>query len=78
MVDALLPWLAVLVWVTAVPPLFLGEGWEEGVGGAGMAFKVGVTGLAAVARLAVGRFQLQAYLEGVKEAVLTDLRERKV
>ncbi|CAM9115444.1 unnamed protein product, partial [Pylaiella littoralis] len=77
LVDSLLPWLATLVWVTAIPPLVLGERWG-GVGEAGMALRVGVTGLAAVARLAVGRFQIQAYLEGVKETVLKDLRQRKV
>eukprot|EP00903_Cladosiphon_okamuranus_P008587 g8237.t1 len=86
-VDFLLPWLATLIWVAAVPPLVLGwladEEVEEeeggrGRGGAGLALRVWVTGLAAAARLAVGRFQIQAYLEGVKESVLKDLRQRKV
>lgn len=91
-VDVLLPWLAALVWIAAVPPLFLGRwgggaaaaGEEEeeargrGGAGAGLALRVGVTGLAAAARLAVGRCQIQAYLEGAKESALKELRERKV
>lgn len=40
--------------------------------------RLGVTGLAVAARLSVGRRQLQAYLDGAKESVLRDLRERKV
>lgn len=89
MVDFLLPWLATLVWIAAVPPLVLGwwAGEEEeeqargvgsGGGGAGLSLRVGVTGLTAAARLAVGRFQIQAYLEGAKESALKDLRQRKV
>ena len=85
MVDLLLPWLATMVWVAAVPPLFLGwwgdVGGGEGAGGggrAGLSLRVGVTGLAAAARLSVGRFQIQAYLEGAKESVLKDLRQRRV
>lgn len=84
--DILLPWLATLVWIAAVPPLLLGRmtrgggDQEDGVRGvvAELALRVGVTGLAATARLAVGRLQIQAYLEGVKESALKELRERKV
>lgn len=90
-VDVVLPWLATLVWVAGVPPLSLGwwggggtseekrdEEAEGGDGATGLALRIAVTGLAAAARLAVGRFQIQAYLEGAKESVLKDLRERKV
>lgn len=76
--DGILPWLASLVWITEVPPLFLGERSGGGDPGRGMVLRVGVTGLAVWARLAVGKLQLQAYLEGVKESVLVDLREKKV
>ncbi|CAN0007653.1 unnamed protein product [Ectocarpus sp. 6 AP-2014] len=77
-VDGVLPWLASLVWISEVPPLVLGERWGGGDAGRALALRVGVTGLAAWARLAVGKLQLQAYLEGVKESVLADLREKKV
>ncbi|CAB1120915.1 unnamed protein product [Ectocarpus sp. CCAP 1310/34] len=76
--DGVLPWLASLVWITEVPLLVLGERWRGGDAGGALALRVGVTGLAAWARLAVGKLQLQAYLEGVKESVLVDLREKKV
>ncbi|CAN0430751.1 unnamed protein product [Ectocarpus sp. 8 AP-2014] len=76
--DGVLPWLASLVWISEVPPLVLGERWGGGDAGRALALRVGVTGLAALARLAVGKLQLQAYLEGVKESVLVDLREKKV
>ncbi|CAM9391804.1 unnamed protein product [Ectocarpus sp. 13 AM-2016] len=76
--DGVLPWLASLVWITEVPPLVLGDRWGGGDAGGALALRVGVTGLAAWVRLAVGKLQLQAYLEGVKESVLVDLREKKV
>ncbi|CAN0512425.1 unnamed protein product, partial [Ectocarpus sp. 12 AP-2014] len=76
--DGVLPWLASLVWITEVPPLVLGERWGGSDAGGALALRVGITGLAAWARFAVGKLQLQAYLEGVKESVLVDLREKKV
>ncbi|CAM9343250.1 unnamed protein product [Scytosiphon promiscuus] len=77
--DAVLPWLATLSWITAFQHFVVGSQSGEGrAGGRAASLRIGLTGLAAAARLAVGRLQLQAYLEGVKQSVLKELREKKV
>lgn len=85
--DLLLPWLTTLVWVRPVVSLpvfgrlFAGHGLEGAARAAAMAswgVRVWVTAATAGLRLAVGRRQLQMFLDGVKEAVLQDLREKKV
>lgn len=74
-VDAVLPWVVTMVWIRSVPPLFLGDARAVSWGAR---LRVAATGGAVLVRLGVGRAQLQAFLDGAKEAVLQELREKKV
>lgn len=74
-IDLVLPWIVILVWIRPFPSLLIGE---QRVEAWGTGLRVGATVSAVLARLTLGKAQLQAFLDGAKDAVLQELREKKV
>lgn len=75
--DLIMPWVTVLAWMRSVVSLSV-------FGRIGQTFatrwgvRVWVTAASVGVRLAMGRRQLQMFLDGAKESVLQELREKKV
>lgn len=83
--DLVLPWLASVAWVRSISvlqPWLFGSDLEGGDEGKEVGLDVGlhlwITAAAAVVRLTLAKTQLQMFLDGAKEAVLQELREKKV
>lgn len=63
------------MWIRPFPSLLIGEQRAEAWG---QGMRIGATLATVLARLTLGKGQLQAFLDGAKDAVLQELREKKV